>query len=497
MDIQSDGRKPAMPDARRDFALVFISFALIFGVLFFLYRQSLYAGFVFDDWGDLGWVINWPRGEWGRLFLSLSPFSGQLYSITIFIWRLEFISFGFDSFYFHLSHLILHMFNTWLVFTFARRQGSSVNSALLTTFFFACSSALITAVAWISAGIDLPLILLGIPSLLCYIAARNNPPKPKQFLFLVLAGIFFLLALKCKLMGLSVLASFVCYEAVFKVPDWNIKAVTRWCASLIKFNFFFWAIAIVHVFSYQKVNGTIPTTGEYGYSLSPLNYLRSVGWYLNQVLGGFNISMVLVSLIGVFALLLAWRMRNRLMIFGAMWFFLTLFPVAILKIHHYPHHLYFPTVGAAIYFGEAFSQLLAWFRLRWTRLTIPLFAIIVIGYLGLAYPKFTKYSNDAVKGWQLTQKTLGSLKEIVPLLPNKNVKFLVYPRPPGSLFNFVESIQMTYSRFNGIELQVFDSENDFRESVHSAQQTVDQSVMPIALVYDQTTGLLKKWDGIQ
>ncbi|MFI5206138.1 MAG: hypothetical protein ACHQVK_04310, partial [Candidatus Paceibacterales bacterium] len=361
-----------------------------------------------------------------------------------------------------------------------KRLGSNFRSSLLIIFFFACSAAFIPGVAWISAGIDLPIVLFGIPALLFYMAARNRPAK--QVFFFAMACIFFFLALKCKLMGLAILAAFACYEAVFKVETWNLLSIKRFAVSLFKFNWFFWIIAAVHVIQFRRIFGSISPTNEYDYSLSPINYLNSVGWYLNQVYGGYNLNMAIVGVIGIVAVVLAARMGNRLMIFGALWFFITLFPVGILKFHHYPHHLYFPTLGVAIYFGEACSQLLGCLWISKKKLGILLLAFFIIGYLGLGYPAFNKYTNDAINGWQLTKGTLRSLKVVVPLLPEKNVKFLIFPRPPAGLFDFKESIQITYSRFDGIEVKVFDSEKDFREDIDFTQKDVNKNTVAIPLV---------------
>ncbi len=463
-------------------------FILIYASSLMLFWDCLHGGFMFDDWGDFGWVMNWPDGYFFNFLKNYSPLSGDIYTTTTLVWRVEYLLFGFNHFHHHLGQLGIHFFNMFLIYIFARKIEVSRFASLFAVFFFGCSSAYITTVAWWSAGIDLPLVTFGIPSILFYIKAKEAKKRIAIILWYLLSLLFFLMALKTKLMGLSILAAIFCYEIIIGQNTYSWQSIKNKTLVYFKWASVFIMIALIHVYKRHVTAGGIGTTGEYAVSLSPLNYLNSVGWYLNQILLSLHTSVWVVSLVWMLLLAFAIKYKNKIMIFGSLWFFLCLFPVAILKIHHYPHHLYFPAVGFYIFLGQTFYSIIAWIRLKKIRLANPATVVVVIGYIMLVRPDFRAYANDSNKGWAKTQATLASLKEVVPILPDIPVEFIVHPRPAAALFDFPQTAQIAYSKFKDIETTVIDNEDEFKVKLSEVKTIKNKKIY--FLKYNPENGLL-------
>lgn len=466
--------------------------AICFGWLFLiyivsrLYYPTLFTGFMHDDWGDLG---NSGGNIWDHL-KTLSPFLNNWRSMAGITWALEHYFFGNEPLYYHITHLCMHLLNTFFVFLLARKLFGHTWAAFFGAFFFSVSKALITPVAWNSAAIDQKLVLFFVPSLLFYIHYQTS--QKKSWMILVLSYIFFYLGLKSKLMGVTFPAIYLVYELVFRTRNEMTAKPGTYFWQVAKINLPFWIL----LFCYSLAHYAMPREGEYGVSLEFFHYWRSVGWYLNHATGNILQSSENIGLMAFVICGLAVLWRSRLITFGILWFLITIFPVAILLTHHFEHHLYLPMVGFGLVLSGILDKI---FRSKLKKVRVigpPLFAVLLYFYMQSGRHYFDEFAEFMVPQWARSQKAMSDMREAFPDLPAGKTTFVVYPRPGAAIFNFDYTLQMIFPNRTDLHFIVLENRNEFEafsKNPRDGENPIDkETVTTYFLEYDPKTGSLQR-----
>lgn len=443
---------------------------LVLALIFFYPTFS--AGFIFDDWGDL-------RNAYGSLENRLREFlptNGDFRAVTRLFWWISYELFGTEPLGYHLLNFALHLLIIAMVWGLVRLLTNNDWIALCAAFLFSINKTTITPVSWVSASIDQKLLLFGLLAIFLYIntarmmAASGKYPVGRILIFTLVAWFAF----KSKLMAWPLPAIYLLLDFTYCSEKQSLKeriidSSKRW----LKIVWPLLVLTIIYIPNFIAwMGGSVPTSGEYGISLNPLNFFASCGKYLASTFGlnGYYSSSDawLSGAAGAALLLYGIFYRNRDILFGMLWFTITLLPVGLLRTHHFDHHLYLPLFGLVMAVAALLYDLTV-------RLKIPsrgpalaaIFGVLVCGYTYVMYPFFKEYSvttRDVVK---LSNRTLTQIHEIAPIIP-KQVTFLVYPTPKWSLLNYSAPLNFLYQQFDGITTKVFDNQSDFESAIQAS-----------------------------
>lgn len=474
--------------------------AAILGAIFILailfFYPSLHTGFLYDDWGDLRNAY----GPFSNLANALLPTNGGWRAVTMIFWRLSYELFGANPFGFHVLVLTIHLGVIFLVWLLARTLSKNDYVALLAAFLFSINKITITPVAWISASIDQKLLMFALIACLCYLQAANHVQKKQKgmaILWIVIFNVAAWLTFKSKLMAWTMPAIYFCIDFFYCNLFSNIRA--RFLDSLKRWLLIIWpliTLTLIYIpFYFIEADG-IPKTGEYSTSLSPLNFLKSLSEYLSSCFSfnGFyaqSAVRIVSLLIGAAILLYGCVFKNKNIIFGAVWFVITLTPVAILTKHHFDHHLYLPLFGLCFAVSAlAFDIYQIAAKKRFGKGFISLLLLLCLLYPYAMYKSFRDWNQNTKDAWTLSRATLDSIKVLYPTIPPE-ISFFVYPRPKWSMLDYSGSLNFLYNQFDGISVSVFESEDLFQSAIANVNPKSNWA----ALTYNPADGTLKPYKG--
>ena len=177
-----DRRLPGAPVSDRATAL---SLALILGVVFLSYLDTMWFQFVHDDtYQILGntWLRAWKyfplyftRDVWG---FNHPAVRGTFYRPVFLVWfRLQYLMFGVHPWGWHLCTILCHVAVTLLVFFTALRLLEDRLGALFTTLIFGLHPIHADAVAWVSGVTESLYAIFLFASYLFYLKKRRDPGR--------------------------------------------------------------------------------------------------------------------------------------------------------------------------------------------------------------------------------------------------------------------------------------------------------------------------------
>jgi tetratricopeptide (TPR) repeat protein len=182
------GRKPlpkaarggAKVDARRAALLA----AGIVAITCVVYLGSLGNGFL-ANWDDDTYVTENPYVKDftvpGLAKLFTVYYSSNYHPLTGLTNALEYRLFGLSPLPFHLVNLLLHLFNTWLVFRLVRALAGDVEAAGIVALFFGIHPMHVESVAWISERKDVLYAAFYLGALLRYLRYVDGSPRRDLF----------------------------------------------------------------------------------------------------------------------------------------------------------------------------------------------------------------------------------------------------------------------------------------------------------------------------
>lgn len=164
-------------------------------IVFVVFIPTLSAEFI--HWDDPEYTYNNPLLKdfsLGKVFSTETFHMGNYHPLTITWFYLESKVFGFDTFYFHLNNLVIHLFNTFLVFVFIRelldRKDLFVPAA--TALLFGIHPMHVESVAWVSELKDVLYAMFFLAGCYFYVKyVRAKDVKSLVIVFLCFLGSLF------------------------------------------------------------------------------------------------------------------------------------------------------------------------------------------------------------------------------------------------------------------------------------------------------------------
>jgi len=162
-----------------------------------VYAHALKGSIVFIDDDEYliknPYIRNFSLEGVRSIFTSFYEFN--YHPLTTLTWLIEYRFFGLDAFPYHLTNVLLHLANTWLVYTLAARLSGKNMTGLIVAALFALHPMHVETVAWISDRKGLLCALFYFLSLLYYLRYVDKGLKRKQ---LGLCLLFFVASLLSK-----------------------------------------------------------------------------------------------------------------------------------------------------------------------------------------------------------------------------------------------------------------------------------------------------------
>ena len=161
------------------------------------------------------------------------------------------------------------------------------------------------------------------------------------------------------------------------------------------------------------------------------------------------------------ALVFAIYKKQKNIAFGLAWYMVTLLPAALLTKHHFDHHLYLPLYGLCLAISAFLFGLIGSIKPKIGTLII---FILCLFYSFLMYPSFKDWHQNTSLAPTLSDSTLKSFERIFPKIPDQ-INVLIYPRPKWALLDGSSAINFLYSKFDGITIKPYDSQEEFVSAI--------------------------------
>jgi len=301
-------------------ALTFVAFIPIFS-----------NGYVF--WDDPEYILHNPLMTAPLKAVFTTPYLSNYHPLTILVYTLEHSFFGSSMLGYHCVSLLLHVFNSLLVFFFIYCLLSKKNTMipLGTALLFALHPMHVESVAWASELKDVLYTFFFLASLVCYVWYLQNN---KQLKYLGFALVLFLLSLISKGQAVTLPLCFLLVDyflgrklslklVIDKIPFFALSIVFGLIAIKFQgpeeihnnsdiFNRFFWGVYGLSLYLYKFIM-PINLSGLYPY---PINPDRSMPVFV------YIIPVVVVVLLSF----IFWKFRkNKFVVFGLLFFLANIF----------------------------------------------------------------------------------------------------------------------------------------------------------------------------
>lgn len=363
--------------------VILIIIAIIF-ITIFAHSNFLHNSFIWDDSMvivDNNFVKSWKNFPkiFSRAYLtgikdldylgereigsgetSYRPIVTMSYFIDYSIWKL-------NPFGYHLTNILLHIYNLLLVFTFVTLVTRNNKIGLLSALFFAIHPVNAEAVSVISLREDLFTFAFFLSSLVIYIKSESYESGKKIFLYLSSLVLFFL-ALLSKEMAITLPFVLMLYDYFFVFNQDSKKLLTRFRSRY--FGYFLVTSIYIYINFFLMKNSGVPTLKYPGgtFFTNILTIFRVFAGYITWLLLPMYIHptlpddyrlisfrllepqliLAIILLAAIFSIALRLRKDNHIISFSIFWFFITLIPVAnVIPLVNYmaSRYLYLPITG--------------------------------------------------------------------------------------------------------------------------------------------------------
>ena len=384
---------------KRTTDLILIFIILVLGAI--VYLNSLLGTFIWDDIPlivtnlhirDIGYI---PRLFTENIYHQ--DMIGRFYRpVLMAAFALDYKSWGLEPFGYHLTNFLLHLANAVLIFNIVLLIFGRRSLAFLTALFFVLHPVQTEAVAYISGRADPLSAFFCLVSLMFFIEHFGRDGSSKR-LYYAASALFFVFGLLTKEIVALLPFIFILYEACF--GKFRLKGLYKYIpfAGILCAYAFVRHIALLNVKNVSLVSDfsplfsrllTIPSVvvTYFKILLFPVGlHMERSDFVLDPVVSlpdpRFIISSIFLIAFGIVLWLI--RKRHKAVLFGFLWFILSLLPVLnISPINAFvaEHWLYFPSVG---FFLAASYIFLGAFNFRSIRLCILSFLIVICALLGV------------------------------------------------------------------------------------------------------------------
>lgn len=366
---------------------VWLSAIFVALITFVIYLPALKNGFV--NWDDDLYVYENINIESIDLDFLKWSFTSQVAShwhpLTLFSLALDYVLWGSSPWGFHLSNILLHTFNTFLVLILTveligygasdrdKYKKKNVITGVVTAILFGIHPLHVESVAWISERKDTLSVFFYLSSILAYIKCTYSG-NAKKSAFYAACLLFYILALMSKPMAVSlpiVLLILDFYPMKRIRIDWkfNIRSLL-----LEKLPFFALSVltALLTIWAH-RIGGGLRTSEELPFTIRVFTAIRSYIFYLFKLLLPLNlsplypfpahidlfsfeyISSFLVLVVITFSSIWFLKRDNKLYLSLLLYYIVTLLPViGIIQVGSQmaaDRYTYLPSLGPFILFG--------------------------------------------------------------------------------------------------------------------------------------------------
>ena len=337
--------------------LLFISL-----LTFIFFYKTFYMGFIYDDWHELR---NAAASPYSVIVKDLLPTNGDWRAVSYLIYHTIYIFFGTNPLPYHIVHFIMHIVILWMIYLLIIKLTKDTTIGLVATFLFSVNKAVIYPVTWVAASIDQNLLFFVLITAILYTTAYNTPTQErlKFYTLIILFNIFAWLSCKNKISAYMMPPVYLMLSLIYHNTYKNISIDTL-IKIMKKWFFIIWPLFIliaIFIPNFAKLYLTGNGVGGYAASLSPINFIISCSYYVANTIGleGYtnpnNIYFGFFFLLTLIVYGVCFKRRN--IVFGLIWFLITITPAAILTVHHSDHHLYLPLFGYLLNISSCVSHI--------------------------------------------------------------------------------------------------------------------------------------------
>lgn len=260
--------------------LVFTAIACSIAASFF---PLFYAGFL--DWDDLDYVSNNPSVHSFsftniKAFFSTS-YLGNYHPLTMLSYLLDYAAGNGQAFVFHITNVLLHVFNSWLVYVLVKSISDRISIPIIAALLFAVHPLSVESVGWIAERKNLLYTLFFLIAAVYYLKYLTTAHKKFYWLCLLC----FMLSLLSKGQAVTLPLTLVALSWIIKKQFFNKQLLL----GLLPFFALSIVFGIIAVLSQQKggyVNTTINTTVIEKISVAAYSYIS----YILKTLFPVNLS---------------------------------------------------------------------------------------------------------------------------------------------------------------------------------------------------------------
>jgi tetratricopeptide (TPR) repeat protein len=386
-----------------------IVFAIAVTVL--SYFPVFHAGFT--NWDDDYFITNNPLIQSFSLqniqAWFTKPFMGLYQPLVLLSLAIDFSLAGLNPFVFHTTNLLLHIINTWLVYSFVKKLFDKDHIAIISMLLFGIHSIHVESVAWATERKDLLFSLFYLISLnlyLFYIKKRN----PVNYLLLIS---FFLLSLFSKAMAVTL-------PLVLLLIDFhNGRKIFSQKVILEKIPFFviaaFWGLATIY---WHNQSGSLDNTTGFGLNERLFLAFKGLAFYVVKSIIPLNLAAFhplpekLTTLVWVeiwvyilaFAIFSIWlfmkRKQFKVLFFGYGFFLTSLFLFLIppgVPVIASERYAYLPSIGIIIIIAYGFNYALIKFPKY--KIASQILLSLYMVFLGITSFSQAKTWNNSLSLW--------------------------------------------------------------------------------------------------
>ncbi|MBP9854404.1 MAG: tetratricopeptide repeat protein [Candidatus Omnitrophica bacterium] len=365
----------------KPFSFTSIKPAWIFLIFLFIgllaYGNAINHPFVHDD---TVFIVNNPNinnFDLNNIFQSKKIDGPSAHLVNVYyrplielLYRVEYKFFGLHSFAYHLFNIIIHVINACLLYVLLLRIFPSRNNTnIFIPLFFLIHPIQTEAVACISGISNLFLTLLMFSSFWLYLKSREEDIKA---CYVLVAVLFFL--------GCLVKEQMIVFPILILLYEWifhrgkDRKYVKVLGLFLVLVAYFLFRKMVLgtslnsifdpygeYVLRFKAIPRSLLTYFSIIFVPINLHYYRSVDVLNSNVASWIVMSAVIFSFMVV--VIKAQSDQRKIILFGAGWFFITLFPMLNIvplvneysTILNFEHFLYIPLVGILIVLSSLFE----------------------------------------------------------------------------------------------------------------------------------------------
>jgi len=395
---------------RKIIGVTFLAIVLISGIA---YYQTLSGYFLSDDFEYLNLFDRSDFLDSEILFNYLKKF-GLIRPLSIVTLYVDYLIWGLNPVGFHLTNILIHIFNSFLIFLILFIILRKEYISMLSAFLFSLYPLHLESVAWISGRFDILCAFFCLLSIAFFLVSEKNNKRFSVYYLLSLVS--FVFALFSKEMAIALPLVLILFDLFFTKKTKSSKIKDR-----LKIHYPYWVILLVYFIIRIIILGDF---GGYSYPGGAIFLLQGNLYYdlkhlflrpfaplfipLNKYLFADYIFLKSWVLFVLSIVILTFPFRKKLNfklpLFGLLFIFLTVIPVfKILYISDAlegTRFLYLPCLGACLIIATflKISYSKNEFVSRVINLIIP-FAVLILFMLA-----FWRNSSSWIKAGEISKK---------------------------------------------------------------------------------------------